>query len=69
ALVRFFAVIGQTASLFCCACPILRGYRTNGIAFLLRLSDSSRLSDKQCSKRIALVRFFETATFIYLCTC
>ena len=39
------------------------------VAYLLRLSDSSRLSDKQCSKRIALVRFFETATFIYLCTC
>ena len=41
-----------------CSCPILHGYRTNGVAFLLRLSDSSRLSDKRHRFFVALVRFF-----------
>ena len=57
-VVRFFTVIGQAVTQTHCGCPILYGYRTSGASNALRLSDSLRLSDKQCPKRIAVVRFF-----------
>ena len=41
-VVGFFPVIGQAVIQSQCGCPILRAYRTSGVAFLLRLSDSSK---------------------------
>ncbi|PTQ84090.1 hypothetical protein C8U37_1106 [Trichococcus patagoniensis] len=72
ALVRFFAVIGQPTTLMCCACPILRGYRTTYESYVLRLSDSSRLSDNLRVLCVALVRFFAVIgqhTSLMCCAC
>ena len=57
-VVRFFTVIGQAVLQTNCGCPILYGYRTSSASNELWLSDSLRLSDKQCFKRSVVVRFF-----------
>ncbi len=57
-LVRFFRVIGQPTKQAYSACPILPRYRTTSKSSLLRLSDSSALSDNQQIKLTLLVRFF-----------
>ena len=43
AVVRFFAVIGQTMIQLACSCPILRAYLTSNDQVGVWLSDSSRL--------------------------
>ncbi len=57
-LVRFFMIIGQLPQCACVACPILPGYRTTTVMCVLRLSDSSGLSDNHRHVRAPLVRFF-----------
>ena len=57
-VVGFFRVIRQLTERLLSGCRILRGYPTNRRTFALRLSDSSRLSDKQQNVYSQVVGFF-----------
>ncbi len=51
-------VTGLLATLVCCGCPILSGYRTARSTFAHRMSDSSWLSDIPFYCHSLIVRFF-----------
>ncbi|WP_320164408.1 hypothetical protein [uncultured Trichococcus sp.] len=57
--VRFISVIGQPSNRTCSGCPIHQRYRTTIEPNVLRMSDSSALSDNHRTERALDVRFIE----------